>query len=52
MEAKTELSDVLRKLGPLLDRRNEFSPGPESAEKRAGLSILELFLKKYKIQAF
>ena len=40
MEAKTELSDVLRKLSPLLEKRDEMVHSPENAEKRASLSIL------------
>lgn len=51
LEVKTELKNVLSKLAPLLAQRGEYK-GKENVEAKASLTLLEIFLKKYKIQAF
>jgi hypothetical protein len=51
-EARKELERVLEKLAPLLANRQELAVSRENVEARASLSLLEVFLKKYKIQTF
>lgn len=51
-EARKELERVLEKLAPLLANRQELAVSRENVEARASLSLLEVFLKKYKIQSF
>jgi hypothetical protein len=50
-DARAELKNVLSRLSPLLSQRAELK-GIENVEAKASLTLLEIFLKKYKIQAF
>jgi hypothetical protein len=50
--ARGELNNVLTRLAPLLSGRDSLSVNKENVNVRSSLSILELFLQKYKIQAF
>lgn len=53
LEQKEEMETLLKKLAPLISKDNEKEPEHHRLrENRAPLSLLEVYLKKYRIQSF
>ena len=49
---RQQLEEVLRKLAPLMGRPSQYADSKEAAEKKAALTLLDVLIKRYKIQEF